>query len=113
MSADLPGHMAISGDVQRANSIGDHNMAGWSGALGPNATKGTGQVLWSKAREGTPSKQGMASQMMNMAAGLHQQKAGAKEVLDELEDALKTELYLADCPAAGPSERRVLAHANV
>jgi len=108
-SADLPGHMSLVGGA----AVGDHNMGSWAGGLGANAGKGSGQVLWGKAREGTPSKQGVAGQMMNMATGMHQQKAGAKETLDELEEALKTELYLADCPAAGPSERRVLVHANV
>merc|ERR1711871_1245989 len=107
-SEDLPGHLSMTG-----GAFGDHNMTGWTGALGKGSTVGAGEALWNKARAGTPSKQGTAGQMMTMANEIYKQKAGAKETLDELDEALKTELYLADCPTVGPSERRVLVHANI
>ena len=34
-------------------------------------------------------------------------------MLDELDEKLARELYLADCPSVGPSERRVLVHATI
>jgi len=44
---------------------------------------------------------------------IYKQKSGAAQQLDELDEKLARELYLADCPSVGPSERRVLVHATI
>lgn len=98
---DLPGALKVSAAP---------NPEGWSAKLGASAGNNMAQNLWRRASDAKP---GVDKQLMNIASQAQQQRAGVKETLDELEECLNTELFLGDCPSAGPSERRVLVHASI
>jgi len=82
---ELPGHLA-----QGVQSVADHNMAGWASNLGSAATATTGQNLWSKAKkeEHKANDNSIAGKLTGMVTDLHKQKAGATEVLTQLEEQL-------------------------
>jgi len=104
-SPDLPGSLKTAAHA---------NPEGWASALGgvgqsPPANN-MAQQLWQRSKDAHP---GADKKMMNLYISDKQQRAGVKESLEELDEALTAELFLADCPAAGPSERRVLVHASM
>eukprot|EP00658_Telonema_sp_P-2_P026659 TRINITY_DN20786_c0_g2_i1.p1 TRINITY_DN20786_c0_g2~~TRINITY_DN20786_c0_g2_i1.p1 ORF type:complete len:150 (+),score=51.90 TRINITY_DN20786_c0_g2_i1:1-450(+) len=82
--SELPGSLKI---------LPNNNPEGWSTKLGSTATNSMAQNLWRRASD---AKVGIDRQLMNIASQSQQQRAGAKETLDELEECLNTELFLGD-----------------
>jgi len=102
---ELPGALAGS------KTGGYSNPDGWTNTMGGGRLPSNmAQSLWRRASDAKP---GIDRQMSNIITQAQQQRAGVKETLDDLDECLNTELYLADCPPAGPSERRVLVHASI
>lgn len=105
----LPGR-----DSFKAAAAPHQNPEGWACALGGGGGGGLannkGQALWQRSKD---AHQSTDKKIMNLVITDKQQRAGVKETLDELDEMLTAELFFADCPSAGPSERRVLVHASL
>jgi len=87
------------------------NPEGWSNSLGGSPLgNNRAQVLWGRSKDISPSAD---KKFMDLYISDKQQRSGVKESLEELDECLTAELFLADCPSAGPSERRVLVHASM